>query len=83
MITEHVFHCITYFSCQILSFIHTFVLHTNGLKVDADYIPELDFGSKYHNLYIKTPCLMRPFSEFSSMVAIDRFDCISFQRLKD
>ena len=48
---EHVFHCITHFSCQILSFIHTFVHHTNGLKVDVDYIPELcfcsrDFGSK-------------------------------------
>jgi hypothetical protein len=48
---EHVFHCITHFSCQILSFIHTFVRHTNGLKVDVDYIPELcffsrDFGSK-------------------------------------
>ena len=81
MITEHVFHCITHFSCQILSFLHTFVLHTDGLKVDADYTPELgffsqDFGSKYHNLYIKTPCLMWPFSEFPSMVAIDKFDCI-------
>ena len=56
MITEHVFHCITHFSCQILSFLQTFVLHTDGLKVDADYTPELgfffqDFGSKYHNLY--------------------------------
>jgi hypothetical protein len=38
-----------------------------GLKVDADNIPELggflrilsqDFGSKYNNLYIKTPCLI-------------------------
>ena len=51
MITEHVFHCITHFSCQILSLIHEFVLHTNELKVDADYIPKLcffsrDFGSK-------------------------------------
>ena len=50
-IIEHVFHCITHFSCQILSSIHAFVLHTNELKVDADYIPELcffsrDFGSK-------------------------------------
>jgi hypothetical protein len=49
-----------------LSSIHGFVLHTNGLQVDADYIPELgfssrDFGSKYHNLYSTTPCLMRPF----------------------
>ena len=54
------------FSCQNLSSIHAFVLHTNRLKVDADYIPELgfssqDFGSKYHNLYSTTPCLMRPF----------------------
>ena len=38
-----------------------------GLKVDADNIPELggflsqDFGSKYHNLYIKTPCLIPGF----------------------
>jgi hypothetical protein len=53
-----------------------------GLKVDADNIPEVggflsrDFGSKYHNLYIKTPCLIRPFSEFPSMVAIDKFDYI-------
>ena len=39
----HVFHCITHFSCQILSFIHTFVLHMNGVKVDADYIPKLGF----------------------------------------
>jgi len=36
------------------------------LQVDADYIPELgfssrDFGSKYHNHYSTTPCLMRPF----------------------
>jgi hypothetical protein len=71
-ITEHVFHCSTHFSCQILSFIHAFVLHTNVLKVDADYIPEpgffsWDFGSKYHNLYIMTPCLMRPFQEFPSL----------------
>jgi hypothetical protein len=41
---------ITHFSSQILVFIHAFVLHTNGLKVDVDYIPELggflsrDFG---------------------------------------
>jgi len=41
-----------HFSCQILSFIQAFVLHTIGLKVDADYMPELgfffsrDFGSK-------------------------------------
>jgi len=50
-IIEYFFHCITHFSCQILSCIHAFVLHTNGLKVDADYISELcffsqDFGSK-------------------------------------
>jgi hypothetical protein len=38
-------HCITHFSCQILSFIHAVVLHTNRLKVDADYIPELGFFS--------------------------------------
>ena len=48
---------ISLFSCQNLSSIHASVLHMNGLKVDADYIPELggflsrDFGSKYHNLY--------------------------------
>ena len=53
-----------------------------GLKVDADNLTELggflsrDLGSKYHNLYIKTPCLIQPFSEFPSMVAIDKFDCI-------
>jgi hypothetical protein len=61
-IIEHFFHCITHFSYQIISFIHTFVLYTNGLKVDEDYIPELDFfllrfDSKYHNLYIKLPVL--------------------------
>jgi hypothetical protein len=43
----------------------------NGLKVDADYIPEL--GGL---LYITTHCLLRPFSEFPLMVAIDKFDCI-------
>jgi len=60
MIIEHVFHCITHFSCQILSFIHTLVLQTNGLKVDAGWcglytwtrIFSRDFGSKYHNVYI-------------------------------
>jgi len=45
-IIEHVFHCITHFSYQILSFIHAFVLHTNGLKVDAGHIPELGFFSR-------------------------------------
>ena len=81
-IIEHIFYFIIPFSCHNLSSIHAFVLHTNGLNVDADNIPELggfifrDFGSKYHNLYIKTPCLIRPFSEFPSMVAIDKFDCI-------
>ena len=53
-IIEHIFYCITYFTRQVLSFIHAFVLHTNGLKVDADYIPELiffsrDFGGKCTN----------------------------------
>jgi hypothetical protein len=65
-IIEHIFYFIIPFSCQNLSSIHAFVLHTNGLQVDADYIPELgfssrDFGSKYHNLYSTTPCLMRPY----------------------
>ena len=65
-IIEHIFfYFIRPFSCQNLSSIHAFVLHTNGLKVDADYIPELgfssqDFGRKYHNLYSTTPSLMRP-----------------------
>jgi hypothetical protein len=45
-IIEHIFYCITYFTRQVLSFIHAFVLHTNGLKVDADYIPELIFFSR-------------------------------------
>ena len=36
-----------------------------GYKLMRIYIPELgfssqDFGSKYHNLYSTTPCLMRP-----------------------
>jgi hypothetical protein len=59
-IIEHIFYCITHFSCQILSFIHAFVLHTNRLNINADNIPELggflfrDFRSKYHNLDIKT-----------------------------
>jgi len=26
---------------------------------------------------LKTPCLMRPFSEFPSIVTIDKFDCIN------
>ena len=50
-IIEHIVHCMTHFSYQILSCFDAFVLHTNGLKVDADYIPELcffprDLGSK-------------------------------------
>jgi hypothetical protein len=65
-IIEHIFYFIIPFSCQNLSSIHAFVLHTNRLQVDADYILELgfssrDFGSKYHNLYSTTPCLIRPF----------------------
>ena len=40
-IIEHIFYFIIPFSCQNLSSIHAFVLHTNGLEVDADYIPEL------------------------------------------
>jgi hypothetical protein len=64
-IIEHIFYFIIPCSCQNLSSIHAFVLHTNGLQVAADYIPELgfssrDFVSKYHNLYSTTPCLMRP-----------------------
>ena len=38
-IIEHISYFIIPFSCQNLSSIHAFVLHTNGLKVDADYIP--------------------------------------------
>jgi hypothetical protein len=51
-----IFYFIIPFSCHNLSSIHAFVLHTNGLNVDVDNIPELgsflfrDFGSKYHNL---------------------------------
>jgi hypothetical protein len=45
-IIENIFHCITHFSWQILSFIHAFVLHMNRLKVDADYVPEQDFSPK-------------------------------------
>jgi len=41
---EHIFYCIIHLTCQVLSFIHAFVLHTNGLKVDVDYIPELIFS---------------------------------------
>ena len=41
MIIEHIFYFIIPFFCQNLSSIHAFVLHTNGLEVDADYIPEL------------------------------------------
>jgi hypothetical protein len=40
-IIEHIFYFIIPFSCQNLSSIHAFVLHTNGLNVDADNIPEL------------------------------------------
>ena len=46
-IIEHIFYCITYFTRQVLSFIHAFVLYTNGLKVDADYIPELIFSRDF------------------------------------
>ena len=38
-IIEHISYFIIPFSCQNLSSIHAFVLHANGLKVDADYIP--------------------------------------------
>jgi hypothetical protein len=36
-----------------------------------------------NNLYIKTPRLMRPFSEFPSMVAIERFDYMLNQNRVD
>jgi len=56
-ITEHIFHCIPHFFCQILSFIHAFVLHMNGLKcTNADNIRpytvvnQMDFNK--HNLAI-------------------------------
>ena len=71
----------TYFLFHCTLSMHLSYTRT-GLKVDADNIPEVggflsrDCGSKYHNLYIKTPCLIWPFSEFPSMVAIDKFDCI-------
>ena len=45
-IIEQVFPCITHFTCKILSCIHTFVLHTKGLKVYTYYIPELCFFSR-------------------------------------
>jgi hypothetical protein len=36
MIIEHIFYFIIPFSCQNLSSIHAFVLHTKGLQVDVD-----------------------------------------------
>ena len=42
MLIEHIFYFNIPFSCQISS-IHAFVLPTNGLQVDADYIHELSF----------------------------------------
>jgi hypothetical protein len=56
----------TFFLFHCTRSMHLFSTWT-GLKVDADNIPELggflsqDFGSKYHNLYIKTPCLIPGF----------------------
>ena len=44
-IIEHIFYFII--PCQNLSSIRAFVLHTNGLQVDADYIPELGFSSRF------------------------------------
>jgi hypothetical protein len=45
MIIEHVFLILFHYAFFLpeLSSIHAFVLHTNVLKVDVDYIPELDF----------------------------------------
>ena len=82
-IIEHIFYFIIPFSCQNLSSIHAFVLHTNGLQVDADYIPELGFSSrdllsKYHNLYSTTLSYAIYFQNSLHMVAIDKFDCIHF-----
>ena len=75
------FYFIRPFSCQNLSSIHAFVLHTNGLKVDADYIPEIGFSSRDLGANIITsiqrlPVLCNLFSELPSVVAIDKFDCI-------
>ena len=71
ILIEHIFYFIFIpFSCQNLSSIHAFVLHTNGLKVDADYTPKLcfssqDFGSIYHNLYYNDSLSYAPFFQNS------------------
>ena len=37
LIIENVFHCITYFTCQILSFIQKFVILTNRPKAELSF----------------------------------------------
>ena len=56
---------------------YTLIQTVNQRHHKCVYADGHNFVRKYHNLYIKTPCLMRPFSEFHSVVAIDRFDCIT------
>ena len=47
LLIEHV-------SFQIVSFIHTFFLHTIGSKVDTDYIPDLVF---FHHISWAKRCV--------------------------
>ena len=78
------FYFIIPFSCQNLSSIHAFVLHTKGLQVDADYIPQTRFfsleilGADITTSIQRPPVLCDLFSELPSMVAIDKFDCILY-----
>ena len=62
---EHIFlFHYTFFLPEFKLFMHLSSTR-KGYKLMRIYIPELgfssrDFGSKYHNLYSTTPCLMRP-----------------------
>ena len=81
-IIEHIFYFIIPISCQNLSSIHAFVLHTKGLQVDVDlYTRTRFFLSRFWEqisqpLFNDPPVFCDLFSELPSMVIIDKFDCI-------
>ena len=46
-------------------------IHYKGMYIDWHNVV-----CKYHNLYIKTPCLMWPFCRIPTKITIDKFNCI-------
>ena len=88
-IIEHIFYFIIPFSCQNLRSIHAFVLHTKRLQVDVDLYTRTRFFVSRFWEQISQPLFNDPlslcdlFSELPSMVAIDKFDCITCSKISN